>query len=145
MDKLTELKAMADSLGMTVESTGTVDKEEFCVYKEGKEVMKGSSDDVKNKLEDFIMDKDLEGKIREMIEAGKSDDEILKAMDKEVVKAALSREDKEMLEKAKKIVSEVQRDLVNAQDGLPSTHAGTLGLTLMEAVDIIQLVIEGEM
>ena len=78
MDKLQELNAIADNLEMSVENEGTEDKESFCVYKDGKVVAKGSYLKIKTKLEDLTYEQGMEAKIKELIDAGKSDEEIVK-------------------------------------------------------------------
>lgn len=76
MEKLVELRAMADSIGLKVELEKTDDKEVYRVYQDGKEITSGSYEAVKVKLEDFMDMKNLESKIKELINAGKTDEEI---------------------------------------------------------------------
>lgn len=102
MSKLVELKAMADSVGLAVDLEKTDDREVYRLYKDGKEIAKGSYDVIKIKLEDLIDMESLEGKIKEMIDAGKTDEEIVKILSEEkLLKSGLSFKD-ELIKKWKK-------------------------------------------
>lgn len=83
MNKLAELQTMADSLGMKVNVDKTDSKETYTIVKDVSEIAKGSFETVKIKLEDLMHMKNIESKIKELINAGKTDQEIFKIIAEE--------------------------------------------------------------